>query len=131
MCVYIEMRPILCTKIHILCATTCAHSFCNKRRLFVFSFLIYFTRCVCFFFLRRHSHHRWCCWCLFLFTLGECFFMLLFFFFALWYSCFLIASNHFWHLSFSCYGSFSFNGSGFYWPNQVIFKCLPNRINCM
>lgn len=66
MCVYIEMRPILCTKTHILCAATCAHSFCNKHRLFVFSFLIYiytflllllFLCAACVFFFLRHSHH--------------------------------------------------------------------------
>lgn len=114
MCVYIEMRPILCTKIHILCATTCAHSFCNKRRFFVFSFLIYFTRCCFFFFFTSSSFSSSVVLLMPLFVyIGRCFFSPPF---SSSLHCdtaaFWLHQITFWHLSF-CYGSFSFNGRAF------------------
>lgn len=99
------MRPILCTKIHILCATTCAHSFCNKHRLFVFSFLMYFIRfaCVCVYFVHslRHSHQRCCLWFYFVFLFTFRFHI---YFFRLslkfHYICFSVALSCSWYLSF-------------------------------
>lgn len=96
MCVYIEMRPILCTKTHILCAATCAHSFCNKHRLFVFSFLIYIYTFLLLLFL--------CAACVFFPSSFSSlssdvvdafmrFFCLHWAHFKFWYSCFWIASN--------------------------------------
>lgn len=147
MCVYIEMRPILCTKIHILCATTCAHSFCNKHRLFVFSFLIYILHvvCECFFF-------SFSPFLLIILINGVLLLMMMilmlmllllcccFFYVYIWaytyiffdsvkfrYSCFWVASNWFWHLSFVWFRFFLYPvWFCLFWPNHVIFQVFRN-----